>query len=58
VKRGICLPCNAASLDAEELLIQIAHLQAKLEKEKHLKRLLEWQLKNAKIKISRMKKKP
>lgn len=57
VKRGVCLKCRAICTSTEELILKINDLQTQLEKERHLKRMLEWQLKTAKNKLARAKKK-
>lgn len=57
VRRGICLKCRAVTSSTEELILKINELQTQLEKERHLKRLLEFQLRTAKNKLIRAKKK-
>jgi hypothetical protein len=55
LKRGICLKCRSHTQSLEELMLKIHELQAKLDQQKYLNRLLEFQLRRAKIKINRSK---
>lgn len=55
LSRGICLKCNSNCLELEDMLIKMETLRAKLEKERHLKRLLEFQLRTVKAKLARAK---
>lgn len=58
VKRGICLKCRMTTESMEDLVVKINDLQAKLDHQKYLNRLLEFQLRRATIKLNRVKKHP
>jgi len=58
LKRGICLKCKSRTESMEDLIIKCHDLQAKLDHQKYLNRLLEFQLRRATIKLNRVKKHP
>ncbi len=49
------MKCRSHTQSVEELMLKIHELQAKLDQQKYLNRLLEFQLRRAKIKINRSK---
>lgn len=54
LKRGICLKCRAEVESMEELMLRLHDLQAKLNQQRYLNRLLEFQLRRAKIRLERL----
>lgn len=56
LSRGICTKCSSNCVDVEDLLLKLHDLKLKLDKERHLKRLLEFQLRTVKNKLKRVKK--
>lgn len=54
IKRGICLKCRSSVDSMEDLMLRLHDLQAKLKQQKYLNRLLEFQLRRAKIRLERL----